>query len=89
MHFPLVFNFISCGVSLRVRVIIFGSVWFLLKNQNWFKPTGFGLFLGQKTVQTGSALFFGLTRFGLVFFQFGFSLVFLVSEPNRSVFLKF
>jgi hypothetical protein len=74
-------------------VFIFGSVqflskkynqieFFLKKNQNRFKPTGFGSvrfgFLEQKPVQTGLAQFwlgffpvwlgfFGLARFFLVF----------------------
>jgi hypothetical protein len=59
-------------------VIIFSSVWFLLKkitkpnlkkkNRNWFKLTGFGfgsVFLGQKPVPTCLARFF-LFGFGSV-----------------------
>jgi hypothetical protein len=66
---------------------------FLKKNRNRVKPTGFGsVFLGQKPVQTGlvgfsgfGSVFFGLAwffRFGSVFFWFfvgfGFGSVFLV-----------
>jgi hypothetical protein len=70
-------------------VIIFGSIWFLLKkitklnffkkkkNQNRFKPTGFGSvrfsFLGQKPVQLGfswfGSVFSVFCRFWLGFFS--------------------
>jgi len=91
-------------------VIIFGSVQFLSKkvikpnfflkknrNRNRVKPTGFGsvsVFLGQKPVQTGLALFssFGsvfsvFSGFGSVFFpvfcRFRFGLVrFLLIKPK-------
>jgi hypothetical protein len=41
---------------------------FFEKNRNRFKPTSFGYF-GKKT---------GSNRFGLVFFRFGFGLIFSV-----------
>jgi hypothetical protein len=87
--------------TLFVLVMIFDSVRFLLKkviklnffkkNQNQFKPTGFGSVLGKKPVQTGLARFFwfdsvfpGFFGFGSVRF-FDFRLI----KPNRSVFSKF
>jgi hypothetical protein len=92
-------------------VIIFGSVFikksnqteifFLKKNRNRVKPTGFGLvrfgFFREKPVQTGLARFFRFwlgffsgffpvsMRFGLV--RFGFLLI--KPKPNRPVFSKF
>jgi hypothetical protein len=75
----------------------FGSVFFfkkitkpiLKKTETELKPVQTDrfrfVFLGQKPVQTGLALFF---RFGSVFL-FGFGSVFSISEPNRSVFSKF
>jgi hypothetical protein len=90
-----------------VGVFIFGSVQFLSKkynqiefffkkNQNRFKPTGFGSvrfgFLEQKPVQTGLAQFWlGFFRFGSVFSGFFGSVPDLKNrtEPNRSVFSKF
>jgi hypothetical protein len=101
-------------------VIIFGSVQFLSKkvikpnfflkknrNRNRVKPTGFGsvsVFLGQKPVQTGLALFFrfwlcflGFFRFWLGFFsgflsvsvRFGSFFAYKTeTKPNRLVFSK-
>jgi len=69
-------------------VIIFGSVRFLLKNQNRFKPIGFGLFFRTKMVQNGLALFFGLTRFDLVFFPVWFRFGFFDFRTNPVGFFK-
>jgi len=78
--------------SFQVGVIIFGSVRFLSKkitkpklkkNQNRFKPTGFGSvrFFRTKT---------GLARFFFVFFRFRFGFFgFRLIKPNQLVFFKF
>jgi len=72
-------------------VIIFGSLWFLLKkkviksiffkkSQNWFKLTGFGSVWFFRT-KTGLNRFARFFRFGSVFFPVWvwFGLVFSVS----------
>jgi len=63
----------------------------ILKNQNRFKPTGFGSVWFFRT-KTGSnrfgSVFSSLARFFWVWVRFGF-FGFLLIKPNRPVFLKF
>jgi hypothetical protein len=76
---------------------------FFKKNQNRFKPTGFGFvwfgFLEQKQFKPVWLGFFGLAQFWLGFFSiffgwgsvrfFRFQACKTKTEPNRSVFSKF